>query len=268
MQHNIKKTPNEACEICGNSSINSHYSFVEEMEYIILLNSPHIVNHNQNKKIVTFSDGQNINYDVILNGNAVKLLTTPIQHIFCSEDCENNLMSKGSVFTKRMAENTPIIHQNKSFSIGGVIIGVESINYNKCTCAQCGRIFPNICREFVVEEILNTKVVATIYNADLNIPPGFSYGHSDIKEDGEKGNLYLYEFAKVAFSERPKVQLCSDRCAHNFSSENNCVLFYKNNVITGSINRFLTAMTPYMFKANKHLGNHYKYRPQKVCPLQ
>jgi len=255
---------NKACEICGTTSPEAYYSFIGEAAYIIILNSPHVQNHNPATRVVTFTDGQSAEYNVCIGDIGVKLKPVVIPHIFCSEACERELAHNHPMWSPEFPQKTAIFScASSDMPISWpIVMDADILKLEICQCAQCSHDFPNTHKKFTVEEIQDTTVIEGI-QGKIGIPPGFTGGQSDTKKDGERGNFYFYKFFDIPHESKPRIQLCSDECAYDYAKSNNCALFYPNNVVKG----FITMIFPFTVEINQALGNAYKYRPHKICPL-
>lgn len=259
----IINAPNKHCEICFQTSPQSHYEFVMESRLMIFLNSPYIVEHDAYNKSVVLSGGESIAYDVRVDENtAITVKDLIIPHIFCSDACVNTFTSPKVLVTDILIQKTPLWDfDNSEMKLSvPVVFKIKEHAHKNHECSYCHRIFPNVSKNFVVMKITNPTLIHGT-QGKIEIPNNCSFVMSDTNKERKTGKFWCFDF-DTADNDYTK-KFCSDECAYNYCLKNNVAVMFPNIILNG----FQVMITPFTVEANKGLCNPYPYRAQKVKPL-
>lgn len=261
LQDKTVNASNKHCEHCWKQSPASHYVFVAESHLIIFLLSPHVVAHDEALELVTLSTGQQIEYDFRNGDLAYKLKQRLIPHILCSDTCIADLTKHRFVMTNDALQQTAVLDcSDKDLQLWDVVaLDAAAIPSTRQTCSQCGRIFPNLHKEFTIRPIADCRILRG-RQGTVVVPSGFELGQSDTTQKHPEGRFWFF---KTGRDEDRSKYFCSDECVFLYAKEYNVLILYPNLIMKG----YITMITPYTVEANQGLGCPYPFRPQKMMPL-
>ena len=247
------------CEFCGVSSSDYLYRFIAEVEYMIFLNNPNILENNKTDRYVILSDGSKLDYSVQIDLNHATRFKELIPHIFCTEKCEDRFLNKyAQYFGNEIHNKTISINYEDKGWFSPVSFPVSAFEHKISVCKYCNSSFPNFRKHYKIQNIVNFRKIegGLAEQKLLDNKPAMNpheYLISDISEENTVGYYYIYKTGM----ERERYQFCSNECCCQFCLETNSIGFIRSNIEKG----YILNLSSHTAEINIALRNVYKYRP-------
>ncbi|HOJ19728.1 MAG TPA: hypothetical protein PLT92_14285 [Ignavibacteriaceae bacterium] len=247
------------CEWCGKLSANYFYRFIAKLNNLIFLDSPYVREVDISNTTVYLKNGEHVKYSSHMTHDLAASHNQFIQHIFCSERCEDDFIDVHKlIYRQDLKLKSAFITFSDKTDFHPFLVAISSFDHEQSRCIQCNSLFPDNERKFGVFNIISKKIEyhPISFIPDTNI---YEMIFTDIKPGKTSCNYYMYKL-DMNNSSNSNIHFCSNECVFDFSSENSCFILSLNNVLGG----IYAAITPDTLEYNKALGNVYKYRPKKI----
>ena len=251
------------CEWCGNNSEDFIYRFIAEQINMIFLSNPKIVRNDRERKILTLSNGENLDYSLQTDSEHAVNTREFSLHIFCGEACEDKFLGEFGVALRPGIENNRLMinWQDENVFVPTLLPADYLCPENMWSrCKECKSSFPSTTDypyffNYRIIKILKSTQVPGVMGQKPAELAHYNIGLTDMNEAKPTGTFYLYDFNN---SDIPKEDdlFCSKECAFEYAKNNNSIILHKNNLLKGT----LRVITPDTVRINQSLGNKYLYR--------